>query len=68
VHKKGRLVPFVEKYQPDILCLQETKAEKNQRSGLADEILTCNEKNKAFCKNLLENNFKRKLIEKIAKI
>jgi exodeoxyribonuclease III len=30
VHKKGLFVPFVEKYQPDILCLQETKAQEHQ--------------------------------------
>lgn len=30
VHKKGLLVPFIEKYQPDIICLQETKAEQHQ--------------------------------------
>src|SRR3989344_2431006 len=30
VHKKGLLVPFVEKYKPDIMCFQETKAEQNQ--------------------------------------
>lgn len=30
VHRKGLLVPFVEKYQPDILCLQETKAQQEQ--------------------------------------
>ena len=30
VHKKGLLVPFIKKYQPDILCLQETKAERHQ--------------------------------------
>lgn len=30
VVKKGLFVPFIEKYQPDILCLQETKAEKGQ--------------------------------------
>ena len=30
VHKKGLLLPFINKYQPDILCLQETKAEKDQ--------------------------------------
>jgi exodeoxyribonuclease-3 len=30
VHKKGLFVSFVEKYQPDILCLQETKAEQHQ--------------------------------------
>jgi exodeoxyribonuclease-3 len=30
VHKKGLFVPFIEKYQPDILCLQETKAKEEQ--------------------------------------
>ncbi|MBI3306050.1 exodeoxyribonuclease III [Candidatus Nomurabacteria bacterium] len=30
VHKKGLFVPFIKKYQPDILCLQETKAEQKQ--------------------------------------
>ena len=30
VHKKGLLLPFVEKYKPDLLCLQETKAQQNQ--------------------------------------
>ncbi len=30
VHKKGLFLPFLEKLQPDILCLQETKAEQHQ--------------------------------------
>ena len=30
VHNKGLFVPFIEKLKPDILCLQETKAEKGQ--------------------------------------
>jgi exodeoxyribonuclease III len=30
VHKKGLFVPFVQKYKPDILCLQETKAHEHQ--------------------------------------
>ncbi|MDO8523991.1 MAG: endonuclease/exonuclease/phosphatase family protein, partial [bacterium] len=30
IHKKDLFVPFVRKYKPDILCLQETKAEKGQ--------------------------------------
>lgn len=30
VHKKGVLLPFIEKYKPDILCLQETKAQEHQ--------------------------------------
>jgi exodeoxyribonuclease III len=30
VHKKGLFLPFIEKYQPDILCLQETKAQQSQ--------------------------------------
>jgi len=30
VHKKELFVPFVRKYKPDIICLQETKAEQHQ--------------------------------------
>ena len=30
VHNKKLFVPFVEKYQPDIICLQETKAQQHQ--------------------------------------
>ena len=30
IHKKGTLVEFIEKAKPDILCLQETKAEEHQ--------------------------------------
>jgi exodeoxyribonuclease-3 len=30
VHTKGLFVPFVEEYKPDILCLQETKAQQAQ--------------------------------------
>lgn len=30
VHKKGLFLPFIKKYKPDILCLQETKAEQHQ--------------------------------------
>jgi len=30
VVKKGMFVPFVQQHQPDILCLQETKAERGQ--------------------------------------
>ncbi len=30
VHNKGLFLPFISKYKPDILCLQETKAEKGQ--------------------------------------
>ena len=30
VHKKGLFVPFIEKYKPDIICLQETKAQEHQ--------------------------------------
>ncbi len=30
VHNKGLFVPFVEKFDPDIICLQETKAEQGQ--------------------------------------
>jgi exodeoxyribonuclease III len=30
VHKKGLFVPFVEEFEPDVLCLQETKAQQFQ--------------------------------------
>src|ERR1700678_2793344 len=30
VHKKGHLRAFLETHRPDILCLQETKAERGQ--------------------------------------
>lgn len=30
VHKKGLFLPFINKYKPDIICLQETKAEQHQ--------------------------------------
>lgn len=30
VHKKGLFVPFIKKHKPDILCLQETKAQQEQ--------------------------------------
>ncbi len=30
VHKKGLLVPLIEKVKPDVLCLQETKAHQHQ--------------------------------------
>ena len=30
VHKKGFFMPFLKKYKPDVLCLQETKAEEHE--------------------------------------
>lgn len=30
VHKKGVFAPFIQEHQPDILCLQETKAQQGQ--------------------------------------
>lgn len=30
VHRKGLFLPVIEKYQPDIICLQEIKAQKHQ--------------------------------------
>src|SRR5688572_14654220 len=30
VHKKGLFLPFIDKYDPDVLLLQETKAEQHQ--------------------------------------
>lgn len=41
VHKKGLLVPFIEKYKPDILCLQETKAQQDQSEVDLPEYTEC---------------------------
>jgi exodeoxyribonuclease-3 len=30
VHRKGQFLPFIEQLKPDIICLQETKAEQHQ--------------------------------------
>jgi len=30
VHRKGLFLPFLQTHQPDIVCLQETKAERGQ--------------------------------------
>ncbi|MDO8481918.1 MAG: exodeoxyribonuclease III [bacterium] len=30
VHNKGLFIPFIEKVKPDVICLQETKAEEHQ--------------------------------------
>lgn len=30
VHKKGLFLPFIEKYRPDVICLQEIKSQKHQ--------------------------------------
>lgn len=30
VHRKGHLLPFLKEWKPDVLCLQETKAEQHQ--------------------------------------
>ncbi|MDO8530157.1 MAG: exodeoxyribonuclease III [bacterium] len=30
VHRKGLFLPFIQKYKPDVLCLQETKAQQAQ--------------------------------------
>lgn len=30
VHRKGLFMPFIERYKPDIVCLQETKSERHQ--------------------------------------
>lgn len=60
VHNKGLFVPFIEKEKPDIICLQETKAEEHQsaidfpgyeeywnsakRKGYAGTAIFCKEK------------------------
>jgi len=37
VIRKGDFGSFVEKYDPDILCMQETKAEQGQAARTANE-------------------------------
>jgi len=37
VHNKGLLTPFIEAYKPDILCLQETKAQQHQSEVVLPE-------------------------------
>lgn len=39
VQKKGLLDPFIEKHQPDILCIQETKSQEHQVEDIFTELL-----------------------------
>ncbi len=75
VHKKGLFVPFIEKYQPDILCLQETKAFQSQhevdlpnykeywnsatRPGYSGTAIFCKEKPLSVVNNLPEKIAKK---------
>jgi len=38
VHKKGELKNFLEKYTPDIFCIQETKCKEEQIENIIDEF------------------------------
>lgn len=38
VHKKGELKNFLENYQPDIFCMQETKCKENQITNIIEEF------------------------------
>ncbi len=75
VHKKGLFVPFIEKYQPDVLCLQETKAQQHQsevdlpgyeeywnsaeKSGYSGTAIFCKEKPLAVMNGLPEKIAKK---------
>lgn len=50
VHNKGVFAPFLKKYKPDIVCLQETKAEQHQSPvDLPDyEEFWCSAKKKGY--------------------
>lgn len=79
VHKKGLFLPFIKEHQPDILCLQETKAFDHQseidlpeyqeywnsaeRKGYSGVAIFCKEKPLAVFKNLPENIAKKYDIE-----
>jgi exodeoxyribonuclease-3 len=39
VHKKELLLPFIEKHAPDVLCIQETKAQPEQVEDIFAELL-----------------------------
>ncbi len=39
VQKKALLEPFIKKHQPDVLCIQETKAQPDQVSDMFEELL-----------------------------
>lgn len=39
VQKKGLLLPFIEKHAPDVLCIQETKAQPDQVEDIFAELL-----------------------------
>jgi len=39
VHKKGLLEPFIAKHSPDVLCIQETKAQPDQVEEIFAELL-----------------------------
>ena len=75
VHKKGLFLPFVEKCQPDVLCLQETKAFDHQsevdlpdyleywnsatRPGYSGTAIFCKEKPLAILNGLPEKIAKK---------
>jgi|SRR3989344_3264287 len=75
VHNKGLFVPFIQKYQPDVLCLQETKALEHQsevdlpgyeeywnsaaRPGYSGTAIFCKEKPLAVINGLPEKIAKK---------
>jgi exodeoxyribonuclease III len=50
VHRKGLFEPFIKEYKPDILCLQETKAEQHQSEVdlMGYEEYWCSAKKKGY--------------------
>lgn len=53
VHNKGLFVPFVKKYKPDILCLQETKANATSMAELYPKTCRICQSSPSFPKNVL---------------
>src|SRR3990167_4474281 len=53
VHNKGLFVPFIEKYEPDILCLQETKANATSLGELYSKTCRICQSFPSFPKNVL---------------
>ncbi len=54
LHGKKLLVPFIEKYRPDILCLQETKANATSLGELYSKTCRICQSSPSFTKNVLK--------------
>jgi len=54
IHKKDALIPFITEFKPDILCLQETRADPHQ---LPDELRTLDHYHSYFASSTLRKGY-----------